>query len=80
MLSITTSKCKYLAINHVKQEIRNLRSLCARTQRNKVQVRGVLGNKCAGQNNGTNQGNYVEITYMENPFLHLKASESWPIE
>ncbi len=26
--------------------------------------------------NGSNQGDYVKIKYMENPFLHLKASES----
>ncbi len=45
-------------------------------------VRGVLGNKCAGQHNlktVQNEGNYVEMKYMENPFLYLKASVSWPI-
>jgi hypothetical protein len=26
--------------------------------------------------NGTNKGDYVEIKYMENPFLHIKATES----
>jgi hypothetical protein len=26
--------------------------------------------------NGTNYGDYVETKYMENPFLHIKASQS----
>jgi hypothetical protein len=39
--------------------------------------RGVLGNKCAGHHNlKTVQIREVEIKYMENPFLHIKASES----
>ncbi len=46
-------------------------------------IRGVLGNKCAGQHNLKTvqiKKNYVEIKYTEIAFLHIKASESQTIK